>query len=1140
MEVISIFPYFPLKNISLNIFFYRKEEFNLSKNLQKLLQEALNNNSYDYSSMHLELKKTWENSFSYLYALQKSYIEYEENFYYSNNDVNRNSSHIGHLYLDKRNRAMFDVDYDLIHVTDREEYRTSKYYQKEMDVQDVLNNPSIFKKVPIIIIDDQVLWDYRLRVTKDVTNIVLPFKRNFVIEDKRNPNVNILQRGNSYTIKKDLSLTGTDATGDPLNLDILFLPAKVVKVRNVIMDALRQGKTISELNDEIDLLLYDYYTIDEIDDEHITFTAVEDDIVYKEHKIQVLIVDNLYYKRYRMHKNNLGLSTADNTIALRYTVLHDDYGVMVAPKQEGCYMVSFHFPNINGLGYELGTELIPAEKRDGYLYATISKSLADKLSNYDLTFFISIILIPRLKIHTFYTQRDYTTAEKITRTSLKTKLFVLEEENLKPYAMPIPVENMMIFREHDGQRQLIHNVDSVEMFYPNIYRIKDEEMQLGDKYQIFYYYYDGYDLHYTPVHQFYYEFLDDTFKRPIEAILNGLYWNEIDLKAYFTDAQAERFEKVFKKILLYKYYNHQYAEIDFLYRYTSEEGNDDKEPTEYKDETLRDWIKVEPFVLREYVLEQKHRGISHFLFTKTVNLDKRLRSSTAMEFPKDPTDFEEPRYVFAISNKTVYPQKLNCRVFVDGLFVMNLYQERKDFLDYIYIPTSYVTKDSFIELEIFYEYTTKTTMRFNSLEDTKTISILEPEKNISPTIADLVAINQDDQTTRYDNHFFDITAHYSRGDFPVKPVAKDKPIRFTRLTNFTIKPNDEAVLNIPFDVYLSKISSGELYKVKKPGYQMFSLVSDVFGFSTEYVRIFHNGRLLPRGRYFINTLYNYPIVFLMDECKVGDEYYIDITPYRYKQIYYQEELTDKTTLIDLKDVITKPFDIRYYDVYLNGRRLNITNAFVVDPWSMTLTNLKSKYNLTIFEKDRDYEYFGLNYKENQYYFSYEELFKEPFVSEDERNTMIKRLIDAAKDERTTIKPNTNEEEKEDNRDISIYIRIYSFYHDELIPKTYLNPDEKQTSYDVMQELYYPIYDEYLTSPYMETKDPIDKERRKDYTEVINLNPDVSLTQSEIKNRQLVYSVGHLYNVEQEKLDTKVTIPGKRLITGGEDYANDSN
>ena len=61
----------------------------MSENLQKLLQEALNNNSYDYSSMNGEIKKTWENSFSYLYTLQKSYIEYEELFFYSNNEESR-------------------------------------------------------------------------------------------------------------------------------------------------------------------------------------------------------------------------------------------------------------------------------------------------------------------------------------------------------------------------------------------------------------------------------------------------------------------------------------------------------------------------------------------------------------------------------------------------------------------------------------------------------------------------------------------------------------------------------------------------------------------------------------------------------------------------------------------------------------------------------------------------------------------------------------------------------------------------------------------------------------------------------------------------------------------------------------------
>ena len=1098
----------------------------MSKNLQLLLQEALNNNSYDYSSMHLELKKTWENSFSYLYGLQKSFIEYEELFYYSDNEINRNSEHIGHLYLDEINRAMFDVDYDLIHVYTREEFRTSSYYQKEIPIQTVIDHPEIFTKIPIIMIDDQVIWDYRLKIEKDSTTIVLPFKRNFVIADKRNPDVSILRRGNQYTVTKDLQVYGTDPSGDVIDLGYTFLPAKVVKIRNVIMDATRQGKTISSLEKEIDQLLFDYYVIDEIDDEKVVFTAVEDDLVYIDHKIQVLVVDNLFYQRYRLTRNNLGLNTVDHSIAILYTLLGDPFN---PPIQDGIYMLSFHFPNIYGKDYELGSVLIPGEKRNGYLYATLPKDLCEKLASWELTFFVSIVFVSRLHLHTFYNNWDFTTANE----EKETNLFILEEDNLKPFAMPIPIENLMIFKEHGdtGKGELIRNVDSVKMYYPNIYQIIDPKMKPGDTYRIYYFYYKGYDLKYTPVHHFYYQFLDDIFKSPMEQIVNNIFWGNYDLGLYFNNDvnEVDAFEKIYQKILNYQYYHHQYAEIDFLFRYTQEEDNAKKEPVEYKDETMRDWIKVQPFVLMEYVIEQKHRGETFFMFTNTINLAKRLRQDTSFEMDV-PTTFEGMRYVFAIANRDIYPRPLNCRVFVDGIFISDVYQERKDFLDYIYIPISDVTEDSFIEIEVFDTYSYETEVTFTSLEDTKEISIVEPDKNISPTIADLVFLDTRDNTTRYDNDFFDIVAHYRRGDFEVEPVSPDKPIRFTRLSNFSIKPNDEMVLNVPFKIRLSKISSGELYKVKEAGIQIFSLVTDGFGFNFEYVRFFVNGRLLPRGRYFINTNYNYPVVYLMDNYDVGDEIYIDVTPYRYKEIYYQAELSPDTTIIDLKDYITKPFNIKYYDVYLNGRKLNLTNAYFVDPWSMTLTNLKSIYNLVIYEKERDYEYFGLNYKEYQYYFSIEELLKQPFISEEERNTIIKRIIESQKDDRTNIYPNTNEEQNIDHTDITQYIRIYSFYHDELIPETNYNPDVKQTTYETMTDLYYPVYNAYHTSPYLCTTDPVDKERRKGYCDVVFIDPDVDLMKHPDgeEYKQLVYLIGHPEEVEQEKLDTPITIDSTKF------------
>lgn len=1105
----------------------------MSENLQRLLQEALNNNSYDYSSMHGELKKTWENSFSYLYTLQKSYIEYEELFFYSNNDESRNSKHIGHLYLDKFNRASFDIDYDLIRVYTREEYRTSNFYLREISIQKVIDHPEIFMKLPVVIIDDQVIWDYKIKITKDCTSFILPFKRNFVIEDKRNPDVSILRRGNSYTITKDLDIFGFDPSGDPINLNLEFLPAKVVKTRNVIMDATRQGKTITSLESEIDQLLYDYYTIDEIDDDKIVITAVSDDIVYLDHKVQVLLVDNVYYHRYTLHRTNLGLNMEENSIKILYTTLGDTYGHLVPPKQEGMYMISFHFPDINYKGHELGTPLIPAEIRDDYIYANISDDLAEFLSKRTLVFYISVVFFSRLKMHTFYDGTNSTIADEDNTTSL----MVIEENHLKPYAMPIPIENFIVVKNPVGKDkgfEIVKNKDALELYYPNIYKIVDKDMQPGDEYRIYYFYYKGYDLHYTPIHHFYYEFLDDVFQKPLEEIVDKLYRGKMDLSEYFTEEQTISFNEVFQKIIRYKYYYHLYGEIDFLHRYLSEDKNIGKEPVEYKDETLRDWIRVEPFVLREYVLEQKHRGVVYQFFTNTIDLSSRSRMNTSLELGTNVT-FEEERYVFAISNKMVYPNPLNIRCFVDGIFVMDLYQDRKLFMDYIYIPSSMVTEDSYIELEILQEYGIEEEVTFTSMEDTKSISIIEPDKNITPTIADLVFIDSTDDTTRYDTNFFDIIAHYKEGDFDVKPVSPKKPIRFTRLTNFTIRPNEDTVLNIPFKIRLSKIASGERYVIKEPGQQRFSLISDKFGFSSEYIRIFVNGRILPRGRYFINTLYNYPLVYLMDEYNVGDVVYIDITPYRYKQIYYQEELSKDTTIIDLKGYITKPFDIRYYDVYMNGRKLSIPNVYFVDPWSITLTNLKSNYNLLIFEKERDYEYFGLNYKEHIYYFSIEDLLNQNFVSEDERNTLIKRIIDSQKDDRVNIYPNTNDEKREDYRDLSLYMRIYSFYHDELIPKTFYNPDTKQTSTAVMTELYYPIYDAYLTSPYEETSDPVYKERRCYYPEVITLNPDIDLVkeseEDNPENKQLVYSVGHLGEIEQEKLDTVVVIDTKRPVDG---------
>ena len=229
------------------------------------------------------------------------------------------------------------------------------------------------------------------------------------------------------------------------------------------------------------------------------------------------------------------------------------------------------------------------------------------------------------------------------------------------------------------------------------------------------------------------------------------------------------------------------------------------------------------------------------------------------------------------------------------------------------------------------------------------------------------------------------------------------------------------------------------------------------------------------------------------------------------------------TLIDLKGIITKPFDIRYYDVYMNGRKLSLNNVFTITPWQITLTNLTSIYNLQIFEKERDWEYFGTNYNEINYFYTLDDLFNSSFITEEEKNEIIKSMIDEAKDENLTIKPNTNNEEKLDFEDLHQFVYIWLFYFNELIPKTYVNPDRVQFDNIIMEEEYPIICDVYKQTPASSARNEEEKERRENYPDVISLDPNIVVEGTAGKGTLYTYCIGHTEDVEQEYLDRQIVI-----------------
>ena len=732
--------------------------------------------------------------------------------------------------------------------------------------------------------------------------------------------------------------------------------------------------------------------------------------------------------------------------------------------------------------------------------------------------------------------------------------------------MPIPVEDLIVFKTFVDTRKtvLMKNTDMVEMYYPNFYHIKDADRVDGDIYKIYYFYHPAVSLRYTTMFDYFDEFLSIRFADySFEETIDKLYRGVADTSS-FTEEELNEFEETFMKLFNYQYFKHNYGDIDFIKRYRLMDGNEDKDPFEYEDETLRSWIANNPTILRNYVLEQDKLYVPiYHMWTKTIDLSKRYRTSTVPEQGAYGSKLDEECYVFAFRNdNTINGSLLNARIFVDGLFVVNMHQIRHYYTDYFYIPINLVTDDSYIEIEIFPTYTMHSEIiNFKSLDDEKIISLAQPENKIFPTVQDLyciapsgyiyssitgnpdpsegveeaISITYKDKTYRqtpiYDNSSFTITAIYDdTHQYEIKTTDEDKPVKFTRLSTFKIKPNKdlypatEYALNTDIIVCISKTAHGMEYRIKNSGYAYIPLVESRFKFNKDYIRIFRNGRLVPREKYVFYSSYSIPRIVFTDWLEEDEIIYIDITPYRYKEIYHLDELTEGQILIDLKGVITKPFDIRYYDVYMNGRKLGLNNVFTISPWEITLVNLHSYHHLQIFEKERDYEYFGTNYKEASYYYTIDDLFNSTFIKEEEKNEIIKRMIDAQKHPSLTIKPNENIEEVLDFEDLRRFVTIHTFYFFELVPRTYVNPDRKQYSEEE-------IYENYFVKPVDSSRNDSERERRKEYIKALNLNPDLYIEGGINKGKiQYVYSVGLLDDVDEECLSQTTTLSNDENIT----------
>lgn len=130
-----------------------------------------------------------------------------------------------------------------------------------------------------------------------------------------------------------------------------------------------------------------------------------------------------------------------------------------------------------------------------------------------------------------------------------------------------------------------------------------------------------------------------------------------------------------------------------------------------------------------------------------------------------------------------------------------------------------------------------------------------------------------------------------------------------------------------------------------------------------YYRIYQNGRLLPRH---ISSVY-FPEYAIFSEVELrlglkrmlGVHYNIAVEcmPYMMKQVCYLDTIPNDR-IINLKGKIDKPFDFKWYDIYLNGKKLVKKDVEILSANLIKVLKTDSLQGLEIIENSRDREYFG--------------------------------------------------------------------------------------------------------------------------------------------------------------------------------------
>lgn len=707
---------------------------------KETLQTALTNNSFDLDMTEKIIRMAQDNSYQYLYKLQRNIVIYEEHFYTTTNT--EDVPDYGDLYLDKRERVCINFPVDLIGPGYREKFRLSKYHTSEIDISSFNEDVSLFYKLPIITIDNHVLKTFSVKLFDDHFVAILPFDKNFLFEKEYNE-----EKKHYIYIKHNIQLQVVN------NVKIYDLP-----INNQML------KRQSRNKDSYDTLLKSYVR-----------DAFKINLSQKS--------DGMYFAVIYTNNNILGSQlhpvTEDNDT---YHIELDQETSKIIDGAHGNFTIRLiyfkychmHIPYHKDDGSYIKTRV---DEETGKVKSDMFLIQKEELRHYDMPVPTENLFIQKFKV-----------ADMVDGVIKSKELY--SNENVR-----ISYPNIYRFTnntEGDGYRVFYFYQQGYDLKYRYMYQFflkylyfkwgRNKGMCTEELINAIYFK----DLKY------YEEESDDKlvidWNNLVDPALSGQgvllvnndefdkhneHWHvnitDVELKddlrdpniysAYFKSGDIEnpestpmplalaQFESMFNFVIDNDPYDYIYDDIDYMRNYSHKMSSFD-----YKTYKLKKFIADDFGILHRYVLAQNKVSIK---FGFNVNEDEmKSRYRTKPDNPGSKLVFTEPMYLFTFDNSN--PKGfLVCRIFIDGLLCTDIHYDSYQFSNYVYIPVRKFKDSKYVEIEIYPSYHDSRTIRFDYLNEYVDLEF-EPDKEIIPTITDLYFELPDDTPIDKKNFSFQL------------------------------------------------------------------------------------------------------------------------------------------------------------------------------------------------------------------------------------------------------------------------------------------------------------------------------------------------------------------------------------------------